>query len=468
MDDSRAFADELRRARVFDRPGPRYTSYPTALSFHDGVGAEDYAARLAAADAAADQGLGLYLHVPFCEALCTFCACHVVATRRRDVATRYVADVGRELDLLAVHLPRRRGLAQMHWGGGTPTYLEPAELRALFAHVTRGFELAPGAELAIEIDPRVTTGRHLEVLAACGFNRLSLGVQDLTAPVQEAIGRRQTFEQTARLVTEARAHGLSEGLNFDLVYGLPGQTVAGFATNLDLVLELAPRRIALYSFAYVPWSRPHQKRLDAASLPGGDAKLELLLAARERFVAAGYVAIGIDHFALPDDELATASVAGALRRNFMGYSPRAETTLLAAGVSGIAELEGAYFQNERKLAAYAAALDAGRLPVERGYLLSADDRVRRYVIHELMCRFALSREALRRRFGIELDDTFAAELRAIAALEQEGDAALVVDEGERLALTATGRLFVRNVCMVFDRYLPERGGGTRPAYSRTV
>jgi oxygen-independent coproporphyrinogen-3 oxidase len=312
------------------------------------------------------------------------------------VTRDYLDHLSRELALLAARLPRRPSLRQMHWGGGTPTYLAVAELETLFAAVTAHWTIEPRAELAIEIDPRVTSVEQLEALARLGFNRLSMGVQDFTPEVQEAIGRRQTFAETKALMEAARALGFSEGINFDLIYGLPRQTAASFELSLERLVELRPDRVAMYSFAFVPWARLHQRRLDAAALPERGEKLALHLMARARLLGAGYVQVGIDHFALPSDELARAAGDARLARNFMGYTVKESSTLVAAGVSGIGEVAGAFFQNQRKLSSYYAAIDAGRLPIERGYVLDPDDRIRQFVIRELLCNFAVDRNAVRR------------------------------------------------------------------------
>ncbi len=453
--------------RRFDRSGPRYTSYPTAVEFHEGVGETSYLERLARADQDR-QALSLYVHIPFCERTCTFCACHFVPTPHHEVARTYLDYLRREIDLLAERLPQRRSLAQMQWGGGTPTYLSPTELEELFAAVTGRFAFEPGAEIAIEVDPRFTTRDHLETLARLGFNRLSLGVQDFTPAVQEAIGRGQTFEETRTIVEAARDLGFCEGINFDLVYGLPRQDEATFETNLDRLLELKPDRVAMYSFAYVPWARPHQKRIDVAALPAGEVKLALYSMALERMLGAGYESIGMDHFALPGDELARAAHASRLDRNFMGYTVQPASAMVALGVSGIGEVEGAYFQNERKLPAYYRALDAGRLPIERGYLLDDDDRLRQHVIRQLMCNFVLDKDEVERRFGIDFDHYFAGPLAELAQPDGARAAGLVVDEGRALRVTEPGRIFVRNLCMAFDRYLEAQRERGRPVYSRTV
>jgi len=461
-----AFHVDPETVRRLDRPGPRYTSYPTAVEFHGGVGDAEYRQRLATADAAgAAAPLSLYVHIPFCAKHCTYCGCHVIATPQRDVAVDYLGYVGRELELVARELPQRRALAQMHWGGGTPTYLEPRQLAELFAHVTSQFRLLPDAEVAVEVDPRVTSAEHLETLAQLGFNRLSFGVQDFTPEVQEAIGRNQTFEQTESLMATARNLGFREGINLDLVYGLPFQSEATFRRSLERVVELRPDRLAIYSFAYVPWVRPQQKRLDATALPQRETKLALYLAALEMLLAAGYEPIGMDHFALPGDELARAAREGRLDRNFMGYTVKPTSTMIAFGVSGIGEVAGGFFANERKLSRYYTAIDEGRLPVERGYLLDDDDLVRQFVIRQLMCNFRIDKRDVERRFGVDFDAYFASALAGLDELAAEG---FVVADAAAVTVPPAGRLFVRNVCMAFDRYLEAKRAAERPVFSRTV
>lgn len=450
----------------FDRPGPRYTSYPTAVEFHDGVGESAYREHLARANREhAGEPLSLYIHIPFCAKHCSYCGCHVIATPKREIAREYLDYVGRELELVAALLPERRRLIQMHWGGGTPTYLEPEQLQQLYALVTRHFELLPDSERAIEVDPRVTTTAHLEALAGLGFNRLSFGVQDFTPAVQAAIGRGQTFEQTKTLMESARRVGFADGINLDLVYGLPLQTEATFRDSLDLVTELRPDRLAIYSFAFVPWIRPNQKKIDQADLPAREAKMALYFAALEKLLDAGYEPIGMDHFALPGDELARAARAGRLDRNFMGYTVKPSNAMIAFGVSGIGEVEGGFFANEKKLSRYYEAIDAGRLPVERGYELDADDRIRQFVIRQLMCNFKIVKAEVAKRFGIQFDDYFAAALAALDEVKAEG---FVTVDADAVTVTPAGRLFVRNVCMAFDRYLEAKREANRPVFSRTV
>lgn len=455
----------LETLRRFDRPGPRYTSYPTAVEFDDSIGDAVYRDKLAEADrAAGDSPLSLYVHIPFCRKHCDFCACHVIATPYRSVAEQYLDYLEREIALLAELLPRRRELIQIHWGGGTPTYLAPGEVERLFTAIDRQFDILEGAEIGIEVDPRVTTREHLVTLSALGFNRLSLGIQDPDEDVQEAIGREQTWEETRTLVETAREIGFSEGVNCDLVYGLPRQRQPSWSASLDDVIELRPDRLAVYSFAFVPWMKFNQKRLTTEDFPSPEQKLELYLEALNRFLAAGYEPIGMDHFALPDDELAVAAREGRLERNFMGYTVKPVSTMIGLGVSAIGDLEGAYFQNEKKLSTYYEALDADRLPVERGRVLGEDDLLRREVIMQIMCNFRVDKRHVEGRFDIDFDEYFAASLARLGDLADEG---FVDNTDEAVEVRGAGKLFVRNVAMAFDRYLAEKRQ-EKPTFSRTV
>jgi oxygen-independent coproporphyrinogen-3 oxidase len=455
-------ADLLAR---HDRPGPRYTSYPTAVEFHEGVGTDDYVERLAAADELGDAPLSLYMHLPFCEQRCLFCGCHVIITRHRDVAEPYLELVKREVELLAGRLPNRRRFAQLHLGGGTPTYFSPAQLTDLLGHTLEHFRPAPGAELALEADPRVTTTDHIDALAELGFNRISFGVQDLTPEVQESINRVQSLEETAALVTHARRRGF-RGINVDLIYGLPLQTPESFERTVDSVIELGIDRAAVYSFAFVPWVRGHQKKIEEDQLPDARTKLALFAIARERFLRAGYEPIGMDHFARPDDELALAKHDGRLRRNFQGYAVIPGDDVLGIGISAIGDVRGAYVQNEKKLSTYEERIRAGELPVMRGVARSADDEIRRAVIHELMCNFRVDTADISRRFGLDFASYFAEDLALLADRERDG---LVKLSRGRIEATPAGELFVRNLAMCFDRYQREKHDGeSLPAFSRTV
>ncbi len=455
--------EHRRLLKRYDRSGPRYTSYPTALHFHEGFDHVSYEARLAEANRqGADKPWSVYLHLPFCQKRCLFCACNVIISPRKQAVVSYLDEIAREIDLVAAHIPNRRRISQLHLGGGTPTYFAPDELGRLLDHLLERFELEPGAEASVEVDPRVTTVEHLEVLVARGFNRVSLGVQDFDADVQEAVGRQQPLEQTRSLVEACRRLEL-ESINFDLIYGLPHQTPQSFARTLELALEMAPTRLAIYGFAYVPWMKGHQKKLNNGALPQRDARFELLATARATLAQAGYVDIGMDHFALPEDELAVAQRQGRLWRNFMGYTVCKAPDMLGFGISAIGDVQGAFVQNVRKLSTYRKALAEGRLPVERGYALNEDDKLRQSVIRELMCHGRIDKAQIEQIFDIDFDHTFANELKA---LQKDAQAGLVTLKRQKVEATELGRLFVRNLAMPFDRHLNVAQGAER--YSRTV
>jgi oxygen-independent coproporphyrinogen III oxidase len=449
----------------YDRPGPRYTSYPTAVEFTEAFGAEGYAERLTSTVSDSDAALSLYTHIPFCESRCSFCACHVVVTKRESVADAYLGRLKSEARTVAQHIGIGRPLIQYHWGGGTPTYYPPSTLAHLHRELTQWFDIQPGAEIAAEVDPRVTTREHLQTMRDLGFNRLSFGVQDLDPDVQQRIGRGQTVAETVELFRDAKELGYPS-INLDLVYGLPGQTEDTMAATLDTVIELRPDRLAIYSFAYVPWMRPHQRRIPEAEIPGRDRKFQLLSMIAERLTAAGYESIGMDHFALPEDELAVAANAGTLTRNFMGYTTRRGTGVVALGSSGISDIGGAYAQNHRRLADYYASVDAGELPTERGYRLTDDDLIRRYVITELMCNGRVLYADVRDRFHTEFVDEFAQELARISAPDGLVAEGMVAVGDDALVATDLGRLFIRNIARVFDAHTPERS--ERPTFSKTI
>jgi oxygen-independent coproporphyrinogen-3 oxidase len=389
----------------------------------------------------------------------------VIATRKRDVAATYLEYLEREIAMAAAALEGRRTVVQYHWGGGTPTYLSPAQIARLDATVQRHFDISPDAERAIEIDPRVTTREQILLLRRLGFNRLSFGVQDFNKAVQQAIQRHQSEEETRQLYWTAREAGF-DSINFDLVYGLPRQTVESFERTLASVVDMRPDRIAVYSYAHVPWLRPNQKSIEPLDLPDASEKRRLLAAAIDAFTGAGYEAIGMDHFALPDDDLAVAARERRLHRNFMGYTTRPAPDSIALGVSAISDVAGAFSQNHKSLARYYQALDEGQLPVERGYALTDDDRLRRYVIGELMCNFRLERAQVRARFGVELGEYFAGEIESLCEPDGPVTDGLLEVAPDALTVTPRGRLFVRNICMAFDRYLAAHQN--RPVFSRTI
>ncbi|NNE44344.1 MAG: oxygen-independent coproporphyrinogen III oxidase [Gemmatimonadetes bacterium] len=446
----------------YDRPGPRYTSYPTAVEFSEETGADAYERHLGEA-AESTEPLSLYLHLPFCEHRCTFCGCNVVISPKHEPSVKYLETLHREIDLIADRLGGRTSIRQLHWGGGTPTFQTPEEMEALFAKITSRFRIEDGAEVALEVDPRVTTSAHLRTLRDLGFNRLSMGVQDFTPEVQEAISRNQTWEQTESLVAECRELGF-RSLNVDLVYGLPLQTPGTFQESLKKVLRLRPERVAVYSYAHVPWLKANQRKTDTDFLPSAETKIRLFAETMEAFTAAGYDPIGMDHFALPDDELAVAARAGTLHRNFMGYTTRPAPDMVGLGVSSIGDVGNAHFQNQKVIPKWKAAVESGTVPVFRGVVLTDEDCLRRRVIHDLMCNWRVDKGAVESAFGISFDSHFARELGELAPAVDEG---FVETDAAEIRVVGVGRLFVRNVAMVFDEYL-RRMQKDGPVFSRTV
>jgi oxygen-independent coproporphyrinogen-3 oxidase len=448
--------------RRYDRPGPRYTSYPTAVEFHEGIGADEYKNRLRLADGHPDEALSLYIHLPFCHERCSFCGCHVVITSKHDLATEYLAWLEREIDLVARSLPHRRKVAQYHWGGGTPTYYTPAEMRQLHQRVLDRFEILPEAEVAIEVDPRVTTREHIDALREFGFNRLSMGVQDFTPEVQAVLNRYQDEAGTRALFDYCRGKGF-RSINIDLIYGLPLQTPETYGKTLDTVIAMRPDRVAMYSFAFVPWKAGNQNIMTEDMLPPAELKVELYLLGLRKFIDAGYELVGMDHFALPEDELATALRRRTLHRNFMGYTTKPAADMIAFGVSGIGDLQGAFVQNLKSNSEYFAALRQERLPVFRGVALSDDDKLRRHVITELMCNLYVDRLAVESKFGVRFGEYFGTEIEQLREQEQNGFVRL---SETAIEVTPLGRVFMRNVAMVFDAYLKKHQAAK--TFSRTI
>ncbi|MHC4923413.1 MAG: oxygen-independent coproporphyrinogen III oxidase [Planctomycetota bacterium] len=456
-------ADLLAR---YDRAGPRYTSYPTAVEFSEEFGPAEYRKRLAAAAERTSEPLSLYAHVPFCSSRCSFCACTVLITRNPRVSERYLGRLLREIELVAPLLGERRRVAQLHWGGGTPTYLDPEQIGRLFGAFREHFEFEPDAEIALEVDPRVTVPEQMELLRELGFNRISMGVQDFDARVQTAINRIQPLSSTRNLVNHARELGFGS-VNLDLVYGLPHQTEEGFLRTIDEVVSLRPDRLAVYSFAMVPWLKRNQRLIDQTALPEPAVKLRLYGHAREKFLDAGYRIIGMDHFALPEDELSVAAENRALHRNFMGYATRPAPDMVGFGMSSIGEVSGAFVQNQKRITRWEEMIDAGELPVHRGFALNEDDHRRRAVILDLMCNFHVDRIGWEDRFGLSFDDTFARELEELTAPDGPVDHGFVEVGEEGIDVTEMGTLFVRNLAMIFDSYRREKQGDA-PVFSRTV
>ncbi|MBI3937528.1 MAG: oxygen-independent coproporphyrinogen III oxidase [Betaproteobacteria bacterium] len=436
--------------RRFDRNGPRYTSYPTADRFVEAFGEETYRTWAGRRNVGGIQRpLGLYVHLPFCRDVCFYCACNKIVTRDSGKAARYLDYLGREIELQAALFRDDPHVSQMHWGGGTPTYYDARQLRALFARLADHFEFTPHGEYSIEVDPRSVDTETIPALRETGFNRVSFGVQDFDPGVQAAIHRVQSEERTLGVIEAARRAGF-DSINVDLMYGLPKQTLMSFNVTLARVLAARPDRIALYNYAHLPTLFKAQRRINESDLPSAETKLKLLGLAIRRLGSAGYVYIGMDHFALPEDALAVAQRQGRLHRNFQGYSTCAEADLVGLGVSAIGAIGPTYSQNHRALEEYYDCLDRGRLPIMRGIELTADDLARRAVIQALMCHFALSKESVEIAYLIHFDRYFAAEIEDLREFEKLG---LIAAEEGWLTVTPKGRFVIRSICMVFDRYL---------------
>jgi oxygen-independent coproporphyrinogen III oxidase len=444
----------------FDVPGPRYTSYPTADRFVDAFGEADYVQALSQRQSCSmgkPQPLSLYVHIPFCESLCYYCACNKIITKHKERAADYLRYLRKEVELHTRHLGRGQAVSQLHLGGGTPTFMSDDELRQLMALLREHFEFVPGGEYSVEVDPRTVDENRLAVLAELGFNRLSFGVQDFDPAVQKAVHRIQPAEQVFALVEASRRLGF-ESVNVDLIYGLPLQTPESFDRTLEQVKSLRPDRIALYAYAHLPERFKPQRRIHAQELPAGAAKVAMLSRSLEALTDAGYVYIGMDHFALPDDALAVAKRQGRLHRNFQGYSTQADCDLIALGVSSIGRIGATYSQNAKTLDEYADLLDQGHFPVARGLALTRDDLIRRSVIMALMCQGHLQFESITLAWLVDFKTFFAAELRQLEDMQAQG---LVQLSETGIQVTAMGWFFVRGVAMVFDRYVQADRNRTR-------
>jgi oxygen-independent coproporphyrinogen-3 oxidase len=443
--------------RRYDTAGPRYTSYPTAAEFTTGFGAADLRGHIAAANRARPDGpLSLYFHIPFCATVCYYCACNKVITANRARAAAYLERLFREIDLMGELLPRQRPVTQLHWGGGTPTYLDDAQMAALMQRTRDRFSLAGDAEgeYSIEVDPRSLGPHTLEHLRAIGFNRLSMGVQDLDPAVQQAVNRIQPAELTFGALEQARRAGF-RSVSLDLIYGLPRQSAQSFARTLAAVIGAQPDRLSIFNYAHLPARFKVQRQIDERELPSPADKLVILEQSIAALVEAGYVYVGMDHFARADDELAVALHDGSLQRNFQGYATQADSEMVAMGASAISWIGGCYAQNAHTLDDYYARIDAGELATARGIALNADDFLRRDVINDLMCRFAVDTDAIATRYGILFADYFAEELGRLAPMEADG---LVEREAGMIRVTPRGRLLIRNIAMVFDAYRQAGGG----------
>ncbi len=451
---------DIEQIKKYNVPGPRYTSYPPAVHFKPGL-SEDFVINRLRAENSAERDLSLYFHLPFCKTLCWYCGCNTVIAKNQSHSATYVNYLAKELRLMSRVVNPGRQVTQIHFGGGTPTFLLPAEIRALGELVRSHFEIRPDAESGVEIDPRRLTFDHIAALRDAGMNRASVGVQDFDPQVQAAVNRIQPFEQTREVVDWIRAAGF-HSLSIDLIYGLPFQTADSFRKTLDLTLSLNPDRVALFSYAHVPWIKPAQRLLKAESMPTAEIKFAILKLGVETLAREGYVYIGMDHFAKRGDELETAQRKGKLQRNFQGYSTHAGADIHGFGVSSISQTHDMYWQNEKDLSRYYARLDAGQLPIANGYVLTKEDQLRREVIMRLMCDMKLDFRSMSASLGLDFENYFERELNAIKALESDG---LVRSFAGGFDVTDLGRLLIRNVAMCFDGYLASNAEGV---YSRTI
>lgn len=460
MEQSIQFDEAL--IKRYNQSGPRYTSYPTAVQFDESFGIKDYQ-QAAQRSNQSERGLSLYFHIPFCDTVCFFCACNKVWTRDRSKTKPYLERLFKEIEMQAELFDSNRMVEQLHWGGGTPTFLNTDEMAQLMAKTRQHFNLYDddSGEYSIEIDPREASRESVKLLRELGFNRMSLGVQDFNPEVQKAVNRIQTKEETFEVLEGAREAGFLS-VNVDLIYGLPKQTEKGFLETLDLVLEAEPDRFSIFNYAHMPSMFPTQKKMNEADMPSADEKLAILHSATERLLEAGYVYIGMDHFAKPDDELAIAQRNETLYRNFQGYSTHAECDLVGMGATSISLINNTYAQNYKSLAEYYEAIDNNNLAVFRGVQLSEDDELRRDVITRLISHFHLNFASVNEQWGIHFAEYFSAELLRLQPMTEDG---LITLTDEDVYVSAAGRLLIRNICMVFDAYLQQ---GTENRFSKVI
>jgi oxygen-independent coproporphyrinogen-3 oxidase len=453
---------DLGLVEKYNVAGPRYTSYPPATKFTDAITWPQLAEKIAANNRT-DRDLSIYFHIPFCETLCWFCGCTTVITLNHSQGMAYVEALGREVAKMAPLLNPRRKVVQLHFGGGSPTFLQPDEIRRLGEIIHQHFTFAPEIEAGVEVDPRRLTREHMAALREIGFNRASMGVQDFNLKVQEAVHRIQPREMTQQALDWMRELGYGS-VNLDLIYGLPHQTPESFNETLDTVLEMKPDRLAVFSYAHVPWVKPAQKILEQQKhLPTAETKLQLLKLVIEKLTADNrYVYIGMDHFAKPTDELAVAQKKKQLQRNFQGYSTRAGSDIYAFGMSSISQIPDAYWQNEKELTKWRGAVDAGKAPLQRGYFVTDEDKIRRETIMRVMCDLSLDYAAMSQKLGLNFTEHFTSELASLAPLEADG---LVKRSSGGLEVTDIGRLFIRNIAMCFDNTLAPVG---ERKHSRTI
>lgn len=457
------FDIDLDLIKKYDKPGPRYTSYPTAPQFNSSFTSEKYLDEIIRTNNESNPPeLSLYYHLPFCDTLCYFCGCNMIITRNRDRIKDYIKYLKNEIDLLRTYIVDGRKVAQLHWGGGTPTHLDPDEISDLIAYINKNFEMKKDAEEGCEIDPRGLTKDHLAALRNGGFNRISMGVQDFDEKVQKAVNRVQPEEMTRQVVSWVKELGF-QSINLDLIYGLPFQSSESFAKTVDAILDISPDRVAVFNYAHVPWMKKHMALIKEEDLPRPEEKLQILKMTIEKLTGAGYEFIGMDHFAKPDDELAVALKEKKLYRNFQGYSTHAGTDLYGMGITSISQIGKCYSQNVKKEKEYFNLIEEGTFPIERGFYLSDDDLLRRHVITKVMCDFELDFESVEKQFGIEFNKYFESSLKGVAEFIDDG---LIKLSDRSLEVTNMGRMLVRNIAMNFDAYLERKDSNAR--YSRTV
>ncbi len=450
--------------RKYSGPGPRYTSYPTAPLFSAAFGPQQYRDAIARTNAAEnDAPLSLYFHFPYCDTLCYFCGCTMLVTNHREQIAEYNTYLKKEIDMVAPAIGRHRRVVQLHWGGGTPSYLDPDEIRDIGLYIRDRFTFDEDIEAGVEIDPRGLTVDHMKALKESGFNRISMGVQDFDPKVQEAVNRVQPESITRDAVRWSRELGF-HSINLDLIYGLPFQTLATFAETVDKVIEIAPDRLAVFNYAHVPWLKPHQKLILPETLPGLDEKLEIFKMTIEKLVAAGYWNVGMDHFAKQTDELAMAQKNRTLYRNFQGYSTKAGCDLYGFGMSAIGQFHETYQQNRKTVKEYFDALNAPELPTYLGYTMTADDHIRKDVIMKLMCDMELDKAEVERSHRLVFDEYFADALPKLRTFIDDG---LVTHTKEKIVVHGMGRLVIRNIAMCFDAYI-EKMMAEKPIFSKTV
>lgn len=450
--------------RKYDRPGPRYTSYPTAPVFTPSFGPKEYRNEIVRTNAAEDSSdLSLYFHFPFCDTLCYFCGCTMLVTHSRDRIREYNSYLKKEIDLIAPLVSKKRKVIQLHWGGGTPSYLDPEEIHEMGNYIHERFNYAGDIEAGVEIDPRGLTFEHMQALRESGFNRVSMGVQDFEQKVQEAVNRVQPEEITRDAVTWSRKLGFSS-INLDLIYGLPFQTFESFEKTIDTVIKISPDRIAVFNYAHVPWLKPHQKLIHQKDLPTPETKLHIFKMATEKLLDAGYWNIGMDHFAKQNDELAIAQRNKTLYRNFQGYSTKAGCDLYGFGMSAIGHFKNTYQQNKKTLPDYYKTIGGGELATNVGYRMTDDDQIRKAAIMKIMCDMELEKPAIEKQFSIRFDDYFRDALPKLQPFIDEG---LVTHSRDKIIVNGVGRLIIRNIAMCFDAYL-DKMMKEKPIFSRTV